>query len=82
MFWLVGWFVVGIHLCFDGTARLPLLGGRGRRGSLLVFCWFLSGPVRMMSMVDVKDDPGLVPLYSLLGEGSGGVGGKCNVVIV
>jgi hypothetical protein len=36
----------------------------------------------MMSMVDVKDDPGLVPLYSLLGEGSGGVGGKCNVVIV
>jgi hypothetical protein len=33
-------------------------------------------------MVDVKADPGLVPLYSLLGEDSGGVGGKCIVVMV
>ncbi len=47
-----------------------------------MFCWFLSGSVRMMSMVDVKEDPGLVPLYSLLGEDSGGVGGKCIVVVV
>jgi len=36
----------------------------------------------MMSMVDVNEDPGLVPLYSLLGEDSAGVGGKCVVVVV
>lgn len=85
-----GWLVVGIHLVFDGTARLPFFWWRGEVWIFVlfcfrvcvVFCWFLSGLVRMMSMVDVNEDPGLVPLYSLLGEDSAGVGGKCVVVVV
>jgi len=87
---LVGWFV-GCRDSFGFRSHLRAClffggGGEGEGGGVdlcfVLFCWFLSGHVRMMSMVEVKEDPGLVPLYSLLGEDSGGVGGKCIVVIV
>ncbi len=51
--WLVGWFVVGIHLVFEGTARLPCFCGRGEEEGW-IFVLFLG--LCSVLLVPCEDD--------------------------